>query len=84
MHMTIAFISNERIALNVVKVIVFDRQLTPDYRIPVKAQIGSFQSLSRRSHVCPLADKINSLRSVSWNPLGTLIATGSADKTLRV
>ncbi|PKS07874.1 hypothetical protein jhhlp_006482 [Lomentospora prolificans] len=24
------------------------------------------------------------LRSISWNPLGTLVATGSADKTLRV
>jgi THO complex subunit 3 len=24
------------------------------------------------------------LRSIAWNPLGTLIATGSADKTLRV
>ncbi|KEY67491.1 hypothetical protein S7711_02411 [Stachybotrys chartarum IBT 7711] len=26
----------------------------------------------------------HSLRSIAWNPLGTLIATGSADKTLRV
>lgn len=25
-----------------------------------------------------------SLRSISWNPLGTLVATGAADKTLRV
>jgi hypothetical protein len=25
-----------------------------------------------------------SLRSIAWNPLGTLIATGSADRTLRV
>ncbi|KAL3427793.1 WD domain-containing protein [Phlyctema vagabunda] len=27
---------------------------------------------------------IKNLRSIAWNPLGTLIATGSADKTLRV
>ncbi|KEZ41809.1 hypothetical protein SAPIO_CDS6803 [Scedosporium apiospermum] len=26
----------------------------------------------------------HSLRSISWNPLGTLVATGAADKTLRV
>lgn len=26
----------------------------------------------------------NSLRSIAWNPLGTLIAAGSADRTLRV
>ncbi len=25
-----------------------------------------------------------SLRSIAWNPLGTLVATGSSDKTLRV
>lgn len=25
-----------------------------------------------------------SIRSIGWNPLGTLIATGAADKTLRV
>lgn len=24
------------------------------------------------------------LRAIAWNPLGTLVATGSADKTLRV
>ncbi|KAK5651767.1 hypothetical protein OQA88_11729 [Cercophora sp. LCS_1] len=26
----------------------------------------------------------HSLRSIAWNPLGTLVATGAADKTLRV
>jgi WD40 repeat protein len=25
-----------------------------------------------------------SLRSIAWNPLGSLVATGSSDKTLRV
>lgn len=29
-------------------------------------------------------DPIPSIRSIGWNPLGTLIATGAADKTLRV
>jgi THO complex subunit 3 len=28
--------------------------------------------------------KIRRLRSIDWNPLGTLIATGSSDRTLRV
>jgi hypothetical protein len=27
---------------------------------------------------------IRSIRSIAWNPLGTLIAAGSADRTLRV
>lgn len=30
------------------------------------------------------ANKDTSLRSIAWNPLGTLVATGAADKTLRV
>lgn len=29
-------------------------------------------------------DKVNSIRSIAWNPFGNLIATGAADKTLRV
>lgn len=29
-------------------------------------------------------DKVSSIRSIGWNPFGSLIATGAADKTLRV
>lgn len=31
-----------------------------------------------------MTDEPSSIRSIAWNPLGTLIATGSADRTLRV
>lgn len=34
-----------------------------------------------RTHV---DDKVSSIRSIGWNPFGSLIATGAADKTLRV
>lgn len=29
-------------------------------------------------------DDVSSIRSIGWNPFGSLIATGAADKTLRV
>ncbi|KAK4162096.1 THO complex subunit 3 [Cladorrhinum sp. PSN259] len=29
-------------------------------------------------------DRSHSIRSIAWNPVGTLVATGSSDKTLRV
>lgn len=29
-------------------------------------------------------DEVFSIRSIGWNPFGSLIATGAADKTLRV
>ncbi|KAK3330322.1 WD40-repeat-containing domain protein [Apodospora peruviana] len=46
---------------------------------PLKAQSYSDStSLSRGS------GSHHSLRSIAWNPLGTLVATGAADKTLRV
>lgn len=31
-----------------------------------------------------LVDRICSIRTIAWNPTGYLIATGSADKTLRI
>ncbi|KAF9869804.1 tho complex subunit 3 [Colletotrichum karsti] len=47
----------------------------PTYLANLKSQAYHDPSSSSRGH---------SLRSIAWSPLGTLVATGSSDKTLRV
>ncbi|KAF6838438.1 THO complex subunit 3 [Colletotrichum musicola] len=47
----------------------------PTYLANLKSQPYHDPGSSSRGH---------SLRSIAWNPLGTLVATGSSDKTLRV
>lgn len=38
----------------------------------------------RKPPVTYVDDDVSSIRSIGWNPFGSLIATGAADKTLRV
>lgn len=47
---------------------------------PFHFPYGSFVE-PPRTHI---NGKMPSIRSIGWNPFGSLIATGAADKTLRV
>ncbi|KAK0733374.1 WD40-repeat-containing domain protein [Lasiosphaeria miniovina] len=49
------------------------------YFVPLKSQPYSDASAASRG-----GGSHHSLRSIAWNPLGSLVATGAADKTLRV
>lgn len=51
-----------------------------------KAVLGSFHDFLKkpRARLLRSFNKGDSIRCISWNPTGTLIATGAVDKTLRV
>jgi len=53
--------------------------------ITIIARILLYPTHPRKIFIFILANTdIYSLRTIAWNPLGTLIATGAADRTLRV
>ncbi|KAK0730607.1 WD40-repeat-containing domain protein [Lasiosphaeris hirsuta] len=65
--------------------------LRPRYSLPKDKFSAYFGSLKSQAYVdtgatsrgLPNTNQ-HGLRSIAWNPLGTLVATGAADKTLRV
>lgn len=65
-----------------------DHKEEPAFKFPSDA----FDRTHPKTYTCPnlppfdVPDKPpqHSIRSINWNPFGNLVATGAADKTLRV
>ncbi|KND90459.1 THO complex subunit 3 [Tolypocladium ophioglossoides CBS 100239] len=61
--------------------------LRPRQSLPKDRFSAYFANLKSQPYADPNSSRgagTHSIRSIAWNPLGTLVATGSADKTLRV
>ncbi|ORY62303.1 WD domain-containing protein [Pseudomassariella vexata] len=60
-------------------------RVPPKTAVPPEKFKAVFPTLKPTAYNDPAAVRgSNNIRSIAWNPLGTWVATGSADKTLRV
>lgn len=68
------------------------QQLDHKEGLPFNLPFGALNQTSLQTYTClspspsagPDKPPKHSIRSINWNPFGNLVATGAADKTLRV